>query len=471
LSRARTWTLSTVIVLLTIVARLAVVSSWHAPAGDGHQYFHLSQTLISDGRFAYGPAPQPLAWSRLPGYPLFLALIAVRQAPLPLEAHLVRATQANALLDVGTALLVVALLRRRRARLLTQALAYVLVVICPPLVFLSCYGLTESLATFLFILQIALGLRIIDGEDDPSGRRPFVYAALAGIVAGLGQLVRVDALTAAPAVLVAVYYCKRARRTQLALLGVFTLAAALTFAPWPLRNLHQFGAPHWEGTEWLSQSGAPLPNGVMKWMRSWSGGEPGGSYSLLRIANGASIDPRNPGMLLPRMYDSPAERAQLVAILERYNRQGLSPDVDRDLEALANQRAQSHPLHQNIVLPARRFWALWSPLPEYELPMRSRLLHLPGQRAHCDDLLLLLLLAALPGAIWMWRRDRALALALVLPILLRSFLHARFAHPCPTQRYVAELMPSMMILAAELFSNSAVWLASRRRQHKSNRQK
>ena len=382
-SRARTWTLAIVVVLLTIVARLAVVASWHAPAGDGHQYYHLSQTLISDGRFAYGPAPQPLAWSRLPGYPLFLALIAVRSAPLPMEAHLVRATQANALLDVGTALLVVALLRRRRARPLTQALAYVLVVFCPPLVYLSCYGLTESLATFLFVLEIALALRILDDSDDSNdvadvadpgdARRPFVYAALAGVVAGLAQLTRVDALTAAPAALVAIYYCRRPRRTQLLLLGTFGLAAALTFAPWPLRNLRQFGAPHMEGTEWLSQSGAPLPNGVMKWMRSWSGGEPGGSYSLLRIANGASIDPRNPGMLLPRMYDDAAERTQLVAILERYNRQGLSPDVDRDLEALANQRAHDHPLRQNLVLPAKRFWALWSPLPEYELPMRSHL--------------------------------------------------------------------------------------------------
>lgn len=462
-SRARAWAIPIVVVALTIVARLAVVASWHAPAGDGHQYYHLSQTLISDGRFAYGPAPQPLAWSRLPGYPLFLALIAVRSAPLPMEAHLVRATQANALLDVGTALLVVALLRRRRARPLTQALAYALVVFCPPLVYLSCYGLTESLATFLFVLEIALALRIIDrGDESDDGRRPFVYAALAGVVAGLAQLTRVDALTAAPAALVAIYYCGRPRRTQLYLLGTFGLAAALTFAPWPLRNLHQFGAPHMEGTEWLAQSGAPLPNGVMKWMRSWSGGEPGGSYSLLRIANGAPIDPHNPGMLLPRMYDDAAERTRLVAILERYNRQGLSPDVDRDLEALANQRAHDHPLRQNVVLPARRFWALWSPLPEYELPVRSHLLQLPAQRKHYDDFLLLLLVAALPGAAWMWRRDRTLALTLLLPILFRSVLHARFAHPCPTQRYVAELMPSMMILAAELFSNGVAWLQSRR---------
>ena len=121
-----------VVVVVTIVLRLAIVSSWYAPAGDGHQYYRLSQELLAQGRFAYGPTPQPLAWSRLPGYPVFLALIAVRKAPLGLDSHLVRATQANALLDVMTAIVVVLLLRRRHARTLTQALAYLLVAICPP---------------------------------------------------------------------------------------------------------------------------------------------------------------------------------------------------------------------------------------------------------------------------------------------------------------------------------------------------
>ncbi len=444
-------------VLLTIVLRLAVVSSWYAPAGDGHQYYHLSQELLTQGRYAYGPTPQPLAWSRLPGYPFFLALIAVRKAPLPLDSHLVRASQANALLDVGTALLVVLVLRRRRARLLTQALAYVLVAICPPLVFLSCYGLTESLATFLFVLQIELGLRI--GADD----RPLRWACLAGVVAGLGQLVRVDALTAAPAVLVAIYCLKGTWRARLSLLSAYGLAALLTFSPWPVRNLVRFGALHWEGTEWLAQNGDPLPNGIMKWMRTWSGGEPGTSYLLLRVANNATIDPLNPNLITPRMYDSPEERARLTAIITRYNSEKLSPTVDRELTELATFREHAHPIRQNLILPAKRLWALWTPIPEYELPVRSQLLHLPASRHLYDDFLLLLLAAAIPGALWLAYRDGSLAIALILPIVFRSILHARFAHPCPTQRYVAELMPLVMILAAEFIADGWTWIADRAR--------
>ena len=447
-----------VFVLCALAFRLAIVASWHAPAGDGHQYYHLSQELVSDGRFAYGPSHVGLAWSRLPGYPLFLAFIAVRKAHLPLEAHLVRATQSNALLDVSSALLVVALLRRRAARPLTLGLASILVIICPPLIFLSCYGLTESFATFLFVLELQLGVCILDDK------RPALYACLAGVVAGVGQLTRVDAVTAAPGVLVAIFYCPLAWKRRFALLGLFVLASTVVFAPWPLRNIRRFGAPHFEGTEWLSQAGEPLRSGLMKWMRSWSGGEPGGAYTLFRIANGASIDPENRGVLLPQMYDDEAERAQLAEIFHRYDREGLSAKVDGEFIALADERARKHPWRQNVVLPAKRLVALWTPLPEYELPMRSGFLSLPRLRTDYDYVLKLMLLAALVGAFTLWRRDRALAIILLLPIVFRSVLHSCFAHPCPTQRYVVELMPSLMMLAAECLAALAFWLAALRSQ-------
>ena len=48
--------------------RLALVSSWHAPAGDGLHYFQLSQELRAHGRFAYGPEPRELTYTRIPGY-------------------------------------------------------------------------------------------------------------------------------------------------------------------------------------------------------------------------------------------------------------------------------------------------------------------------------------------------------------------------------------------------------------------
>jgi 4-amino-4-deoxy-L-arabinose transferase-like glycosyltransferase len=429
-----------VVIVVSALLRLAIVTSYAAPAGDGHQYYRLSQALIAGGRFAYGESLPP-TWTRLPGYPLFLAAIVHER--FPLWAHLVRATRANALLDVGSALLIVAILRRRGARLLVQALAYAFVILCPPLVYLSCYGLSESLATFLFVLEVYFALRTLDGGH------ALRDACLAGFVAGLAQLTRVDAVTALPAVLVAVAAAKVPWHARLQRLAAFALVAALTFAPWPLRNLHRFGALHWEGSEWLTQTGEPEPTGLMQWMRSWSGGEAGGRFVLLRMSNRADIDTQSPYEVLPRMYDSPHEYAQVVAMFRRYNVEGLSPTVDRALTELAAERAHSHRLRQNLVLPAERLVALWTPLPESELPMVTVLLHLPEWRHVYDVWLLALMALALPGAIFSWRRDRTLALALLSTIAFRSLVHARFAHPCPTQRYVAELMPFVMLLAAE----------------------
>ncbi len=94
--------------LPALVLRLTLVQESHGSAGDGVQYHQLAQILKTEHRFAYLPAPSPLTYTRLPGYPLFLALIQPAQA-LPIEEHLVSATRANAVLDVGTAVGVAAL--------------------------------------------------------------------------------------------------------------------------------------------------------------------------------------------------------------------------------------------------------------------------------------------------------------------------------------------------------------------------
>ena len=68
-----------VILAAAAVFRVAVIRTWHAPAGDGTQYYALSQELLLHGRYAFGPPPRPLDFTRMPGYPLYLAYAAVRQ--------------------------------------------------------------------------------------------------------------------------------------------------------------------------------------------------------------------------------------------------------------------------------------------------------------------------------------------------------------------------------------------------------
>jgi 4-amino-4-deoxy-L-arabinose transferase-like glycosyltransferase len=425
--------LSLGVVFAALAFRLFIVQGWHAPAGDGLQYYALSQQLITDHRLAFA-ANKPLQFSRLPGYPLFLAGI-VHQAPIALHTHLWIASQANAYLDIGSALLIFLMLRQRRIGLPTAWAAFVAVVVCPMLIFMSTYGLSESLATFLTTLVLFFGLR--DGRW---------WAVGCGVALGLLQLVRIDGFAALPALALAVYFGASAWRERLIRAAIIAVTAMVVFAPWPIRNYKRFGALHVEGTAWMRQDGQPLPLGMMHWMRSWATGAWGQDFPLLKVANDGYLKVDRGGIILPVMYDSEAERAIIVDLFERYNRRGLTPDVDADFDRLANERRSRSYFRYYVTLPAHRFLAEWTPMPEWELPVRSQLLHLPALRRAYNLFERVLFALAFLGAVLLWRRDARLVAVIVAAVAARAALHAA-VHPFPVERYMVESFPLMMALS------------------------
>ncbi len=431
--RERSTLAALALVAVALAFRLAVVDSWHAPAGDGLQYWTLSQSLLRDHRLAFAPPPAPPQFSRLPGYPLFLAAV-THEAPLPLGPHLRRATVANVFLDLGSALLIFGIVRRRRLGLGTAWAAFVSVLVCPILVYLSCYGLSESLATFLTTLTLYCAL----GDD-------WRWALAGGAALGLLQLVRIDGVAIAPACALALYFGASTWQERLRRGALFAVAAAVVFAPWPLRNLQLYGEPHVEGTAWMRQDGKPLPLGMMRWMRSWGTGTWGEDYNLMAVANDMPLDVRRPGIVLPVMYDDERERAEVVAVFERYNRERFSPAVDAEFSRLADARRAKSLLRYYLVLPAKRLVAEWRAMPEWELPMRTRLLGLPAARGRYAVFEKLLFALALVGAALLVRRDGRLVLVAAAAVGVRSLLHA-FAHPFPVERYLVESFPALMLL-------------------------
>lgn len=447
------------VLLLTLVVlygRSRVLASYRASAGDGLQYYQLAQSLRLDGRLAFARPPAPLAHGRLPGYPLFLAALtavggtaagrgAEGREPLTLASHLRWATGANLVLDGGSALLTALLLARFGQRRRVALAAGLLVLVCPVLVFLSAYGLSESLATFLTVAALTLALLAV---GEPRARRcPVGACFLAGAVAGLGLLVRVDALTTLPAAWLAFRLLGGARWRRLVL--AHALGVLLVFAPWPLRNLLHIGAPHVLGAPWLDQSGRALPLGMMRWMLTFGRGAPGESLLILRVAESQALDPRDPGVLTPTMYDTQEERARIAALYAYYNRWGLAA-ADWQFSALARTRLQRAPLRTLLVLPLQRLRWLWSPLPAHELPMKVAWLGLPEWRWAYDALGVLLLVPGLWGATRLWRqgpRGRALVLVFGAAVVGRSVFYC-YAHPFPVQRYLAEAMPALLALSA-----------------------
>jgi 4-amino-4-deoxy-L-arabinose transferase-like glycosyltransferase len=446
LRRAVAPALALAAVASALAFRLYVVAGWHASAGDGLQYYELSQSLLRDHELAFGPGKAP-QYSRLPGYPLFLAAV-VHKTPIELHEHLWRAAQANAVLDVASALLVLLMVRRRFGRAAGWA-AFAAVIVCPMLLFLSTYGLSESLATFLTTLTLFFALR-----------RGWGWAVAAGAACGLLQLVRIDGCAILPAVALALWLGATSWRQRLARGALFAVAAMLVFAPWPIRNYRRFAAPHFEGTAWMRQDGQPLPLGMMRWMRTWGTGAWGQDFPLLKVASDGYLTVTRAGIILPAMYDSEAERARIVDLFERYNKVGLLPAVDAEFDKLAAERRARAPFRTFVTLPLHRFVAEWRPMPEWELPVRSRILHLPAWRGAYNVFERLLFALALAGAVACWRRDRGFVAIIVAVVGARAALHA-IAHPFPVERYMVESFPAMMALSGAAIALGAGWALRR----------
>jgi hypothetical protein len=419
--------------------RLLVVNSFQAPAGDGVQYFRISQELARSHRFAYGPPPAPLAYSRLPGYPLFLAFVAVRQAGIDIHKHLVRATIWNAILDLGTVVLLYLLLRERRMQWGVRLAAVIAAFSCPLLLLLCCYGLTEALATFLGTLEIYLVVRGLR-------TRLVLHAALAGGIAGLAQLVRLDAAALAPIVGLVILTAERPWTERLRAAGACGLTALAVFAPWPLRNVRQFGAAHLTASGWVAADGRPLPLGIYRWMQTWGTGTQAEEYFLFLVANNAWLDPTRPAVLLPQMYDSAEERAEVVSVIRQYNQERLSSAVDARFTKLAIKRRRAW-FRTFVTLPLRRLALLWAPLPAGDFPMRTALLGLPRWRAAFGWWDRICFTLAVIGAARLGKTDRRALVLVATAIVSRCILHV-YSHPFPVQRYLAEIYPLLIGVAA-----------------------
>lgn len=430
------------LVALALVFRLSLVAEFRASAGDGIHYHQLAQQLRHAHRFAYGPPPQPLTWTRSPGYPAFLAMLSP-STPVDLPQHLVIATRANAVLDVGTAGLVAVMAWLLGMGRLAQVCGFAATIFMPPLFMLASHGLCESLTTWLLTLACCSALAT------RRAARPFFFALLAGISLGLALWVRLDSVLALPALLVVLWMAGRTIKHRLRwVLACFALSM-MVYSPWPLRSLLTFGELHLGPSPWIDTQGVPLRLGMMRWAQTWATGRiDGENYCLFVAANHGQLPPTRPNIILPTMYDDDAERQALFDLFNRYCREGESPDVDRGFYALAAERLRKHPFRTLVILPLYRIRTLWSPMPSYELSLRSRLLRLPTQRPFWDNVCSALLLLSGFGACiaLLEPGKRRWAAALLLIPLVRSLVFA-FLLPIPLQRYFVEAIPVLLLFS------------------------
>lgn len=423
-----------------VTLRFAIVEGYHVGAVDGQQYIQLADTVVARQVFAFG-LDAPPTFTRLPGYPLFLAYV-VRVTGLHYDRQVLRACQANSLLDVASALLVFLMLRRR-AGPWAALVGFWLVALCPLLIILASHALSETLSTFLMTLELFLALQA--GQS----RRPLVHAALCGLVAGLAQLVRADAITIAPAVALALWLAASTRRDRLRLWATAAAVAIVVFLPWPIRNLRQFGHPYVASWQWRTVTGGrPIPVGPVAWAKTWahggfqeSGVDPAFTFEKPLLSLGFSF--------VAHMCDTRAECEQVRKLYaDKDAANAITPEIDERFFALARERAARAPFRTYVTLPAQRFLYMLQSLPKAEFTMKAPLIGLPKYRAEVRYLDGTAYALAALGALLLLLRDRRLAAILLLAFWVRALLLPYVVPLNLTQRHLMQVFPLLLMMAA-----------------------
>ena len=224
--------------LLAILAAgllLRLVWSLYAarePSGlnDPFTYLISAERIVAGEGYRFSFDGSPTAYFPI-GYPAFVAAFVwiVEQTPLTDVPRVVGIVQAL----LGTAS--IWLVHRIASGLYgvrTGLAAAAIVAFFPGLLMYSSNLLSETLFVFLILLALAVVTAVPWNDDSPTWRR----LALFGLLTGAAMLVRPQASLLLIALVVAMLITRFGRRRSLAAGGIALAVAALTIAPWTIRN-------------------------------------------------------------------------------------------------------------------------------------------------------------------------------------------------------------------------------------------
>jgi hypothetical protein len=454
-----------------LILRLVFIYYPRPVDDDTNDYLELGHNLLHHGIYGMtdGATVSPTVY-RLPGYPIFLAVFEQLFARISPNTWFNAVFLAQTAADLAACLLLAAFARRHLGPRAAEV-ALALAVLCPFTAVYVGIALTESLSVFAVALSIyAVGRAL---ANEAAGARDSWALILAGCGAGLGMLLRPDALVFFVALAGGLFWyilrrhaktssARPAFRRALAATSLFCFVALLPLVPWALRNWAQFHvfqplAPRYADPGEFSIAGA------RSWLRTWT-------VEYVSTANvcwnfpGGPIDPAD---LPPRAFDSPQQREQTLALIAEYNRDdSLSPSLNDRFAALAAERIRAHPLRYYVTLPLLRvtdmllrprtleydldvFWWRWS-----EHPAQSAWAILLG----------LINLFYVAAAAWAFLRRRVPWAAMLGAFLVLRFL-VLGAMENPEPRYTLECFPIFIIAAAAALTsaNPAIAFQPRRK--------
>ncbi len=416
--------------------------------GDTGVYGTIAKNILFHHAYALDK-PFHLTLIRLPGYPLFLALIF---KIFGMDCYgVVRYIQAFT--DLASCLLIAAFVRDHVGR--GAALwALWLGALCPFTADYTAVPLTETNSIFCVALGILASGRVI-AQIRSTGRLPWKWLVLTSLALSCAILFRPDGVLLSAAVLPGIWWYARphrlpdrSRNVSLQAALICALLVAVPFVPWTIRNYRAFHVFQPLAPRYATDPGEdPLP-GYVRWTKTWLA-EYVSSPEVYWRGDDISIDVH---MLPSRAFDSPEEYRQTEKLIADYNVDTtITPELDARFAALAEQRVARRPFRYYVVLPLAR-------LADMALRPRTELLSdaLPIRwwewREHPAGSAIAILYGLLNAAllavalIGFARRRVPFAAMLAAYIVLRCVLLMTMENADP--RYTLEWFPILIVAAA-----------------------
>ncbi len=452
--------------LAALALRLVFVLHFPGVVDDSRLYADIAENWLGHGVYGITDSGQVVpTFSRLPGYPAFLAAVFALFGWSNFRAVLL----IQVLFDLGTCFLVADLARRFVSEHAAKA-AFLLAALCPFLANYSAAVLTETLEIFFTVLALDLALCGLPAFRD--GTDPWSTSALAtwlacGLSIGACILLRPDGgilFGAIGAYLLLLFIRLLVLRyvaiklaggsssapRLLPMLGVgliLAIGALGPLVPWTLRNLHTMHRFEPLAPRYANDSDERLMPGFQRWTKTWIAEYTSVEEIYWRVPD----DPIDTSRLPSRAFDSAAQRQVTEQLCADYNQDHeVTPEIDARFAALAEARIQSAPLRYYVWLPALRIADMWLRPRTELLPSDPRWWEFDDAPAWLTVSIVfgLINLAYVAAAVAGLLRSRALWSAglFVTFLVLRSLFLGTLENPEP--RYTLECYPVVIVAAA-----------------------
>jgi 4-amino-4-deoxy-L-arabinose transferase-like glycosyltransferase len=214
------------------------------------------------------------------------------------------------------------------------------------------YILTETLATFLTMLAVAVSIMAFRNE-----RRRWL---LVGLICGAALLTRGDSvlLVAAFGLFILLQIARLRTLKSVASLLLFCCAISLVLAPWIVRNYRAFG----KFQPLASPAGMPhgeyVPSGYLWWLRTWITDQ---TYAkAYGPALNQGVHSFDPHQLPDYVFDSAEEREQVFRLFDEYRQEGkFTPELSDKFQLIAEERIKRAPIRFFVWLPLQRIAGMW----------------------------------------------------------------------------------------------------------------